>query len=110
MLIGIIGIRRARPVLEINGQKEGAMHIERSTNHQVQIDIFGVEVLERLVDPVGDTVMPRVVKLGDQEDVLARHAGVLDSLADLVLVTVGEGGIDVAIALLEGNLDCDPHL
>lgn len=49
--------------------------------------------------------MPGVVELGGEEDLVACDAGSLDAIADLLLVAVGEGGVDVAVAVAEGGLD-----
>ena len=49
--------------------------------------------------------MPGVVKLGGDPDLLSRDAGVLDTLANLGLVAVCEGSVDVAVASEEGSLD-----
>lgn len=49
--------------------------------------------------------MPWVVKLGGDPDLLTRHAGVFDTLANLVLVAVRKRSVDVAVARKEGSLD-----
>lgn len=58
--------------------------------HQVEIHIWGVEIFEGLVDTSSDPVMPRVVELGGQEDLISSDSGILDTLTDLSLVAVGE--------------------
>lgn len=49
--------------------------------------------------------MPGVVELGRQPDLVARHARGLDARADLLLVLVGKGRVDVAVAGAQGMLD-----
>ena len=50
-------------------------------------------------------MMPGIVELGSDPDLAARDAGVLDSLADLFFIAIGQCGIDVAISCLQRNLD-----
>lgn len=83
----VVGVGRAGPV------------------HQVQVDVVDAQVLEGGVDAVLDAVVPGVVQLGGNPDLLAGDAGVLDALANLGLVAVGEGGVDVPVALEQGVLD-----
>jgi hypothetical protein len=49
--------------------------------------------------------VPRIVQLGRDPDLLARHSRVLDALPDLALVAVRERRVDVAVAGVEGGLD-----
>jgi hypothetical protein len=49
--------------------------------------------------------VPRVVQLGGQPDVLARHARRADALADLLLVAVGKGRVDVPVAGPQSGLN-----
>ena len=72
---------------------------------QVQVDVVGAQVLEGASDALLDALVPWVVKLGCHPDLISWDARVLDALADLVLVAVGEGSVDVAVAGLEGSLD-----
>ena len=87
VLLAVVGIRATRPV------------------HQVQVDIAGTQVLERGIDGLGHTLVVRVVKLRRQEDLLARDPGCPDALADLLLVSVREGSIDMTIASVERRFD-----
>ena len=73
--------------------------------NQVQVDVVDIEVLQGGGNAVLHTVVPGVVQLGSDPDLVTGNAGVLDTLADLVLVTVGEGSVDVAVALQQGILD-----
>ena len=50
--------------------------------------------------------MPRIVELGGKENLATGYARVLDSQTNLLLVAIGESGIDVAVAFLEGYFDC----
>lgn len=73
--------------------------------HQVQIDVVGLEVLERRGNALLDALVPGVVKLGGNPDVLAGNAGVLDTKTDLVLVAVGKSSVNVTVAGEESSLD-----
>lgn len=77
----VVGVGRAGPV------------------HQVQVDVVDAQVFEGGVDAVLDAVVPGVVQLGGDPDLVAWDAGVLDAGADLGLVAVGQGCVDVAVAL-----------
>ena len=65
---------------------------------QVEVDVVSVKRLERGRDALFDALVPRVVKLGGDPDLLTRHAGVLDALAHLVLVAVRQRGVNVTVA------------
>lgn len=54
--------------------------------------------------------MPGVVELGGQPDLLAGHARGLDALPDLLLIAVGKGGVDVAVARAQSVLNGDGDL
>lgn len=82
----------------------------RGPVHQVQVDVVGLEILERRVDALFDAFVPWVVELGGDPDLLAGDTGVLDTLTDLSLVAVGKGGINVAVAGEESGLDSIPDL
>ncbi|KAG9680308.1 Aldo/keto reductase, partial [Aureobasidium melanogenum] len=71
----------------------------------VQIDVVGLEVLERRGNALLDALVPGVVKLGGNPDVLAGNAGVLDTKTDLVLVAVGKSSVNVTVAGEESSLD-----
>src|SRR6476660_5033493 len=73
--------------------------------HEEQVEVPEVEVLQRLVEG-GQRVVVRVeavVELAGDEDVVAVDAGGADGLADLLLVSVHLGGVDVPVADLEGR-------
>ena len=72
---------------------------------QVQVDVVEPEALETRVDALLHALVPRVVELGGDPDFSAGYAGVADAGANLGLVAVGEGGVDVAVAGLEGRED-----
>lgn len=72
---------------------------------QVEVDVVGTEVLEGRGDALFDTLVPRVVELGGDPDLLTRNAGVLDALTDLGLVAVCESSVDVAVSSEERSLD-----
>lgn len=87
VLLLVVGIRRRRPV------------------HQEQIKVIRLKGFQRRSQTLGDVLVPWVVKLGGQPDVLARHARGLDAGANLLLVAVGVGSVDVAVACAEGGFD-----
>jgi hypothetical protein len=53
--------------------------------------------------------VPRVVELSGDPDLLTGNTRILDSLADLMLVSVGQCGINVSVALLQRHLDSLPY-
>jgi hypothetical protein len=73
--------------------------------HQVQVNIVGLQVLEGVVNGLRDTLVPGVVELGGEPKLGTGNTGVLDAVADFLLVFVGGGSINVAVAVLESNLD-----
>lgn len=73
MLLLVVGVRGAGPV------------------HQVEVDIAGVEGLQRRVDSFGDDVVPGVVELGGDPDFLTGDTRVFNSLSDLCFIAVCEG-------------------
>lgn len=78
--------------------------------HQVEVEVVGLQVLEGLVEALGDALVPGVVQLRGQPDLGPGHARRLDAVADLFLVAVGEGGVDVSVAGLKSCLDSVLHL
>jgi hypothetical protein len=87
VLLEVVGPRRRRPV------------------HQVQINVVGAQRLERRVDALLHTLVPRVVELGRQPDLVAGDARLGDAVADFLLVAVCERRIDVAVPSGERGLD-----
>lgn len=89
--------------------KEASVQIMESrslhTYHEIQINVVNAERLQRAVDALLDTLVPRVVELGCDPDLLARDARVLDTLTNLLLVAVGKSRIDMAVSSLECGLD-----
>lgn len=73
--------------------------------HQVQVDVVDTEILEGRGNTVLYTVMPGVVQLGGDPNLVARHSRVPDACADFRLVAVGQSRVDVAVALQQGILD-----
>lgn len=55
-------------------------------------------------------MMPGIIELGSDPDLAPRDAGVLDSLADLFFIAVGQCGINVAIPGLQRNFDSMRYL
>ena len=50
-------------------------------------------------------MVPGVVEFGRQEDFGAWNTRLFDAKADLMLVAVGQGSVDMAVACLESGLD-----
>lgn len=73
--------------------------------NQVEVDVIGVEVLERGINALSHALVPGVVQLGGEPDLVAGHAGVLDTGTDLGLVAVSQGSVNVAVAGEKGVLD-----
>jgi hypothetical protein len=65
--------------------------------HEVEVDVVDAEALEGGLDALFDALVPWVVELGCDPDLLAGDARVFDALADFVLVAVGESSVDVAV-------------
>lgn len=81
------------------------VHEDRPVDED-KIDIVQPKGLETLVQALLDAAHVGGPDLGDDEDVLALDAGVkglLEALADLVLVGVAVGAIDELVAVLEGK-------
>jgi hypothetical protein len=68
-----------------------------------QVDVLGAQVAQRLLDLVvhPDRAELGVPELRREEDLVAVAPGVVQTPADLRLVAVGAGGVDVVIAELE---------
>lgn len=75
------------------------------THHEVQVNVVKVKALQRAVDALLDALVPWVVQLGGDPYLLTRDTGVLDTLTDLLLITIGKSSINVAVARLKGDLD-----
>lgn len=73
--------------------------------HQIQINVVDAQALQRRVNAFLDLVVPGVVELGGDPDLLAGHARVADAITNLSLVAVGKGSVDVTVALQKGVLD-----
>lgn len=73
--------------------------------HEVEVDVGGIEVLERGVNGLGDVLVPVVVQLGGEPDLLTGNARGLDALADFLLVAIGIRGVDVSVAGTQSSLD-----
>lgn len=71
--------------------------------HQVEVDIVYTQGLERGVDSLLDAVMPGVVELGGDPDLLARNTRVPNTLAYLRLVAVRKSTVDSPSAHLRPN-------
>jgi hypothetical protein len=81
------------------------LDISLRTHHEVQVYIVDAQGLEGAGDTLFNTLVPRVVELGSDPDLLTRNATVLDTLTDLLLVAIGKSCVDVTVAGLERSLD-----
>lgn len=74
--------------------------------HQVQINIVQTQVLQAGLKTLFHLGVVRAPQLGGDEQLLALDNpgvnGLLDALADLVLVAVAQRSVDVAVADLDG--------
>lgn len=73
--------------------------------NQPEIDVVDAELGERVVEGVVHALVVGVVELGGDPDLVARHTGRLDALADFGLVPVRGGRVDVAVAGVKGGSD-----
>jgi hypothetical protein len=92
---GLVGAGRA-----VEGRRQRLVQDE-------QVELVGAELGGALVEGVQGLVVAVVADpdLGLDEDVRPADAGAADGLADLALVAVGGGGVDVPVAGLQGALD-----
>jgi hypothetical protein len=65
--------------------------------NQVEVDVIGAEILEGGFNALSDALVPGVVQFGGEPDLVARHAGVLDTSTDLSLVAVSQSSVNVAV-------------
>lgn len=92
VLLLVLRVRRAGPV------------------HEVQVHVIQPEVLQAVVDGLGDMLVPGIVQLGRHPDLAARDARGSDPFPDLLLIAVGVSRVNVAIAALKRGLDGSGHL
>lgn len=74
---------------------------------EVQVNVVSAQVLERGVNALSDALVPWVVELGGEPDLLTGDAGGLDSDTNFGLVLVGEGCVDVAWGGVRDGWDFD---
>ena len=51
-----------------------------------------------------------VQEFASDENVFSRDTAVFDSLADFMLIAIDQGGVDVSVAVLQGECDGCPDL
>jgi hypothetical protein len=78
--------------------------------HQVEIDIVNAQILEGGLNALLNLVMPGIVQLSSEPDLVAGHARVTNTSTNFGFVAVGQGRVNVTIALQEGILDSLPDL
>lgn len=69
--------------------------------HQIKVDIVQSEVLERSVNALRNAVVPGVVQLGGDPDLIPRDAGVSDPVADLGLIPVRKSTDGLSMPILK---------
>lgn len=62
---------------------------------EVEVDVFDTQAFQAGGDSLLDTLVPWVIELGGDPDLLTRNTGVLDAQTDFLLVSVGEGTVDM---------------
>ena len=82
----------------------GAVVVAEGLVDEQQVDVVGAQAAQGAVDGAGGALVPGVgdPHLGGDEDVLAGQSTGGDGRAHALLVAVGLGGVDVAVADLEG--------
>lgn len=73
--------------------------------HQVKVDVVGLERLEGGLNTLLNALVPGVIELGGDPDLLTGDTGVLNTKTDLVLVAVGKSSVNVTVASEESGLD-----
>lgn len=73
---------------------------------QVEVDIVGSKTLQGAVDAVLHAMVPGVVQLGSEPDLVSWYTRVLDSAADFGFIAIRKSGVDVAVSGSERILDC----
>lgn len=79
VLLLVVGIGRTGPVYEI------------------EIDVVQAQALKRRVDALGNAVVPGVVELGGDPDLLTGNARVADTITNLCLIAISQGTAIVSI-------------
>jgi hypothetical protein len=75
------------------------------TYHEVQVNVVKTQAFERGGDTLLDALVPWVVELCGNPDLLTGNARVLDSLTDFLFVAVGKGRVDMTVATLKSGLN-----
>ena len=69
--------------------------------HQIEVDVVSLQRLQRRRNAFLNDMVPGVVEFCRNPDLISWDTRVLDTLADLMLVTIRKGGVNVAIASVE---------
>jgi hypothetical protein len=93
-------------LLQLQHGAEGLLkrHLGVRPMQQEEIDPLGLEVLEAALGGLDQALVGEIGRpdLGGEENGVAVHPGFADAAADLGLVVVHAGGVDVAVAELKG--------
>ena len=73
--------------------------------NQVQVNVVGAQLLQGRLKRLKSALVALigVPQLSGEEDILTSHVGVSDSAAYACLISVDSGGVDVAVAGLQGG-------
>ena len=71
--------------------------------HQVQVQVFSLQLLDGLLASLSDTAMVRIVQLASDPDILSRYFPLLEDIAecfpDYVLISVCRRTIDMPVSM-----------
>lgn len=71
--------------------------------HEIQVDVIRAQRLQGRVNALSNTLMPWVIKLSRQPDLLSWDSGIFDPASNFGLVAICKSGIDVSVSFSQGN-------
>ena len=82
----------------------GAIAVTIGLMHQQQVDIVGAQFAQAIIDAYCRTLLAGVADphLGGDEQLVARDAALLDGSAHTLFILIVLGGVDTAVAHLDG--------
>jgi hypothetical protein len=72
--------------------------IALQTYHQVQVNVVYAKALQGALNTFLNALVPWVVELGGNPDLLTWYTRIFDALADFFFVAIGKSSVDVAVA------------
>jgi hypothetical protein len=84
--------------------------IALQTYHQVQVNVVYAKALQGALNTFLNALVPWVVELGGNPDLLTWYTRIFDALADFFFVAIGKSSVDVAVASLECSFDSFANL